>query len=59
MKHNFSLRDLKREHYIQLRTLFYVFLRDTKVEHGPNQMLIKVLFEELDVIHELDGYVNR
>ncbi|CAD8043223.1 unnamed protein product [Paramecium primaurelia] len=55
----FLLKDLKREHYIQLRTLFYNFVNQQNTELTANQNIVKILFEELDQQFELDSYINK
>ncbi|CAK85395.1 unnamed protein product (macronuclear) [Paramecium tetraurelia] len=55
----FLLKDLKREHYIQLRTLFYNFVNQQNTELSANQNIVKILFEELDQQFELDSYINK
>ncbi|CAD8061506.1 unnamed protein product [Paramecium sonneborni] len=55
----FLLKDLKREHYIQLRTLFYNYVNQQNTELTANQNIVKILFEELDQQFELDSYINK
>ncbi|KAM3141813.1 WD repeat-containing protein 64 [Paramecium bursaria] len=54
----FQLKDLKREHYIQLRSLFYQYVNQQE-SLSSNQNLVKILFDELDPQYELDGYINK
>lgn len=56
----FSLKEMKRENYIQLRSFFFNYVNNEQKTHlNQVQNLVKVLFDEMDKHFELDGYINK